>query len=261
MSDEAVSPETDEPGVDLPAEGATEDTSDTTQESPPETQPKPKGVQKRLDELTANWRTAERDRDYWREQAVRNQPPPIQAPEAPKGRPERDQYDSDAEFIEAVTDWKVSDRLQARERELEESRKAQEAEVRAQTFYERAAEIREQHPDYDAVALNPHLPITETMVEVLQSSGKGAEVLYHLGKNPSEAARIARLSPYAAAAELGRLEASLSQPKKQTAAPDPIAPVSGTGGAQTTDTSKMTAEQYREYRNKTSRLSRVRPKT
>jgi hypothetical protein len=38
--------------------------------------PKAKGVQKRLDELTRNWRETERDRDHWRELAMRTQAPP-----------------------------------------------------------------------------------------------------------------------------------------------------------------------------------------
>lgn len=32
---------------------------------------KPRGVQKRIDELTGNWRNAERERDHWREVAMR----------------------------------------------------------------------------------------------------------------------------------------------------------------------------------------------
>src|SRR5689334_5427715 len=57
--------------------------------------PKPSGVQKRLDELTRNWRQAERDRDHWREQATRNQSQPAQ-PQAAQGEPSLEQFNGDA---------------------------------------------------------------------------------------------------------------------------------------------------------------------
>jgi hypothetical protein len=91
------------------------------------------------------------------------------------------------------------------------------------------------------------------MADAAFSSEKGPELLYHLAQNPAEADRIARLPPTQASMEMGRLEAKLAAvpPRKTTQAPDPIAPVSGVGGAQTdADPDKMTVEQWRAWREK-----------
>ena len=76
----------------------------------------------------------------------------------------------------------------------------------------------------------------------IQASDVGPDVLYWLGTNPKEAARIARLNPLLQAKEIGKIEASLgANPpvRKASSAPAPIAPVtarsSGTPQYDTTD--------------------------
>ena len=83
-------------------------------------------------------------------------------------------------------------------------------------------------------------------------SEKGPELLYALGKNPAESARIAALPPLQAAIELGKLETTLSQParKTQTSAPEPVAPITGGSGSQTLDPERMTADEWRLWREK-----------
>ena len=237
-------------GEDVIENSSTSEVEETTQEeTPADEQPKKaKGVQKRLDELTALRRDAERDRDYWRELALREkkaeQPkaePAAQSTEKPK----LDDFASYEEYTEALTDWKVEQKLSSRS----EAEKKAQAEAERQTAMQyhgtREAAFRESHPDYDQVAGNPRLPITEAMAEAAFTSEKGPELLYHLGKNPQEAARIAALSPYQAAMEL-RLEARLARPQKtQTGAPDPITPISGIGGGQTS--TLETARSMDEY--------------
>ena len=74
------------------------------------------------------------------------------------------------------------------------------------------------------------------MAQAIQASDIGPEVIYFLGSNPKEAARISRLPPVLQAKEIGKIEANLaSSPpvKKTSSAPAPIAPVAArtTGGA------------------------------
>lgn len=80
------------------------------------------------------------------------------------------------------------------------------------------------------------------MAETIRASDQGPDVLYHLGSNPAEAARIARLSPLLQAKEIGRIEAALASAppvKRTTSAPPPISPVTptsnGTPAYDTTD--------------------------
>ena len=246
-----VLPETT--GLDATEDSSTSEVEETNRDETPAETPKAKGVQKRLDELTALRRDAERDRDYWREFALRQQAPKEPEPQAiaPQGKPILDTYASYEEYVEALADWKVETRLGA---ERENQSKAQQEAARAEqarTFQSRAETVRESHPDFDEIVRNPLLPISEAMAEVAQLSEKGPELLYHLGLNPQEAERIYRLPPYLQAMEMGRLEARLSRPTRaQTSAPDPISPVSGAAGSQTVDPDSMTTEQWVAWRNK-----------
>jgi hypothetical protein len=62
------------------------------------------------------------------------------------------------------------------------------------------------------------------MAQAIHESDLGPEVLYHLGSNPQEAARISALSIPRQAAELGRIEAALTKPPVVNAAAKPIPP-------------------------------------
>jgi len=88
------------------------------------------------------------------------------------------------------------------------------------------------------------------MADVLDLSEQGPQILYHLGKNPEEAMRIARLPPAHAALEIGRLEAKLSLPQAKTVtqAPPPIRPLSGGSGSAIVDPDKMTTTEWRQWR-------------
>jgi len=115
-----------------------------------------------------------------------------------------------------------------------------ENEAMLETYRDREDGVREKYDDFDQVAYNPNLPVTEIMAQSIQASDIGPDVLYWLGSNPKEAERIARLSPILQAKEIGKLEAGMaSSPpvRKTSTAPAPIAPVTArASGAPTYDT-------------------------
>jgi len=95
-------------------------------------------------------------------------------------------------------------------------------------YHDREESARDRYDDFEQVAYNPNLSITEIMAQSIQASDIGPDVLYWLGSNPKEADRIARLSPILQAKEIGKLEAGMaSSPpvRKTSTAPAPIAPV------------------------------------
>ena len=124
------------------------------------------------------------------------------------------------------------------------------------SYHEREEEARSKYDDFEQVAYNPKLSITNVMAETIQSSDIGPELAYYLGSNPKESDRIAKLSPLSQAKEIGRIEAKLAaEPpmKKTTSAPAPITPVtarsSGGPAFDTTDprsTKTMTDSQWIE---------------
>ena len=83
-------------------ESATLETGENEIEQVSEDSPaKPKGVQKRIGELTHSWRDAQRERDYWRDLALKSieQAPKAKAeevaPEAPEELLNKIAYDDD----------------------------------------------------------------------------------------------------------------------------------------------------------------------
>lgn len=223
---------------DSPPEEALE-TDETPQESTKRT-----GVAKRIDELTANWRAAERREEELRRvvaQLAQQQQPQVQPVAPPQqsfnAKPTLEDFNSYEEFTEALTDWKatqaVQTALQQREAAEAAARAQREQAERAQTWQQRASEASTKFNDFHAVALNPDLPVSPAMAEVIQSVDNGPDVLYHLGKNPAEAARIAALPPTQAAFALGSLAAALQPPTKATPrpVPQPINPLAGGNAA------------------------------
>lgn len=238
------------------------ETQDTEAPAEHEEAPKPpRGVQKRLDELTANWRAAERREEELRRvvaQLAQQQQPQVQpvAPQQPSAnaKPTLEDFNSYEEFTEALTDWKatqaVQSALQQREAAEAAARAQREQAERAQTWQQRASEASTKFADFQSVALNPDLPVSPAMAEVIQSVDNGPDVLYHLGKNPAEAARIAALPPTQAAFALGSLAASLQTPTKATPrpVPQPINPLAGGNAAPATDPDHMDPDQWLAWR-------------
>lgn len=103
--------------------------------------------------------------------------------------------------------------------------------------------------DFDAVAKNDNVHITRDMALIMADSDVGADLAYHLGKNPELAAKLAAMQPRQMAFALGNLEAQLSAPKPQTvtSAPPPISPVRPKATA-TADAENMSYEDYRTAR-------------
>lgn len=168
-----------------------------------------------------------------RQKAEQADQPRQPAKEAPKP----DQFKTAQEYIDAVSDWKADQKV------AERAQRQQQTST-VNTFQERAEQARDKYPDFDKVVGNDDLIIGEPSAQAILESKIGPEIAYHLGKNPQESERIARLSPLAQAREIGKieakLEANLPQGKKAvTSAPEPITPI----GTRATSPSYSTSDQ------------------
>jgi hypothetical protein len=145
----------------------------------------------------------------------------------------QDQFNSVEEYAAALATQKAEELL--RQREMSK----QQAELR-EAYADREEDARGRYDDFEQVAYNPSLPITNVMAEAIQASDVGPDVAYYLGSNPKEADRISRLSPTLQAKEIGKLEAKLANDppvKKTSSAPSPLSPVKPKGSnAPTVDT-------------------------
>ena len=164
-----------------------------------------------------------------------------------------DQFESPEAYAEALAYQRAEELIAKREAAKQQSQILE-------SYQEREDAIRDKYDDFEQVAYNPKLPITNVMAETIQSSEIGPELAYYLGTNPKDAERISRMTPFAQAKEIGKIEAKLSDNppvKKTTSAPAPISPVtarsSGSPAFDTTDprsTKTMTDSQWIEAERK-----------
>ena len=111
--------------------------------------------------------------------------------------PDIDKFKTLTEYNAAVGQWQ-KDLTAFNEQEVE--RKFQERDQRAQAEAENSkwsSQIDAQkkaHADYEAVAFNKNVPVSDAMLAVIKRHPKGAEILYAAGKNVAETTRIAELT-------------------------------------------------------------------
>ncbi len=213
---------------------------------------KPKrSARERINELTKRAHEAEREAQRWREAAERKTADPSE-------KPNPDKFGSYDEYVEALADWKADQRVaesfKRRDAERSQAAEARAAEAKAQAWAERQSEFREATPDYDAVVGKSAVQIAPHVVDTLLDSESGPELAYHLAKRPETVKRINALSPLSAARELGRIEATLSNPaapqiKPASKAPAPITPVRSSAPA-AVDLASANMDQYIAARRK-----------
>lgn len=172
-------------------------------------------------------RLAREQRKWEREQARRV------APSASAGPLEIGDFADTEAYVEAVAGRKATEMLAQREREREQA-------TVLDAYQDREEEARGKYDDFEQVAYNPNLPITPVMAQTIQASEDGPDLIYWLGTNPKEAARISKLPGVLQAKEIGRISDQLAAnpPVKRTStAPTPIAPVNArANGATSFDT-------------------------
>lgn len=102
--------------------------------------------------------------------------------------------------------------------------------------------------------------IPTSLTEAAIETGNPQDVLYHLAKNPDEAARIAMLPPTRQAVAVAKLAQGLNAPKRVSSAPPPITPkVQGIGAAPATlDDPNISMEEWARLRNEQSKARRRR---
>lgn len=173
-----------------------------------------------------------------------SRPEPREASSRESKPPERANFDSYEEFLEAKAAFSGShaaeERIKVREQESADKRTT---ETRNKTLTEFQKKVSEKYPDIEERLENiADIVIHAGALEAIADSDVGPDILNHLADNPKECERIASLSPIAAIREIGRIEAKLEakpEPKKTASkAPAPITP--GGGDSPSDDTPKDT---------------------
>lgn len=198
-----------EPEEQEEGQAEAEDSDDSQAELAGE-KPRKTSKEKRINQLTWKLREQERQAEYWRQQA--------------EARAEQTQQPAQADQEPIIDDYAVYEdyvrelaRYQARQIVAEETRRMQEAQTRQTQEREQQERLTrakkevdkaaERYDDfYDALDVVTALPLPSVTSDAIMDSPVVAEIIYHLGKNPQEAERIAALPQLAQIKEIGKLE-------------------------------------------------------
>jgi hypothetical protein len=244
-----------------------------TTEAPAKVEPtqdkEPEWFVRRMGELTARYRSEERERQALAQERdqLRQQLQQRQQAEPEKAKTLEDFGYDEHKYQAHLFDMAEKRAVEAAKRvRLEEQTEAQKA-SRVRKFKEREVEYEKANPDYRDLAYTA--PINDAVAELLTELDTGPELAHYLGKNKSVALQLNDLPPTIAAIELGRIDARLSSEKAAktaaleaakaakalTNAPPPAGTIEGSGEpsnikADEADSDKLSDAEWTRRRNK-----------
>lgn len=199
------------------------------------------GAQKRIDALVFQRHQAEREAQYWKQQAQA-----AQAPAAPK----LSDFDTHDEYDQAMLQHRIDEgvtRGLSKTAESQATKFSQQAQsAAAETYNQRVTDAVTRIPDFVEVVSKSEVPMSQALHDALMDSEKGPELVYHLAKNPAEADRLNSMSVRQMDREIGRLETTFGAktapappPARVTNAPAPIKPGTPASAPANNDPNKM----------------------
>lgn len=183
----------------------------------------------------------------------------------PAERPQRVDYESEEDYEDALHDWRSpapaassqpTSEQPAQQQAQQPGTQQQPRQVSPEVqkviddWQDSCDDASEKYEDFDDVVFkNNELPVTPIMRDALYECGQGGEVVYHLGKNPAEAARIAGLSLSGQVQAINELSKKFTS--TTTSAPAPIEPTGGNDDSGAAfDAEKALPEAYRAHRRR-----------
>lgn len=184
--------------------------------------------QEELDSIVQK-RLAREQRKWTREQSLATQNVNVDVPSDLR----LTDFATPEDYAKALADQIADRKLAAREQQK------QYVEI-DEAWADREERARDKYDDFEQVAYNPKVPITDAMAATIKAADNGHDVAYFLGQNLEEAKRISKLPVHLQPYEIGKIEAKLAAAppvKKTTSAPAPITPVNAhSKGAPSYDT-------------------------
>ena len=231
-----------EEGTDGAAAEATKATKEAagvkaTVEENADTGKVPAGVQKKLDKYTKARRTAEREAGLLREENEQLKAKMAGADASEKNlKPDAQDFESDADYIEALTDYKANKAISDKEtadREKDTTALQGKQVALAKEKHDAIVSVidtgKEKYKDFDTV-FNDKVKVTEPMADAIALLENGSDVAYFLGKNPQRATEIAQMGVVEAAMAIQDISSGARKSAnavQASNASEPIIPGSG----------------------------------
>jgi hypothetical protein len=214
---------------------------------------------------------------------LREQMQAAQAMPAPKEadpKPQRAQFVSDEDYQEALTDWKVDQKLAERQRDEQQARITAAQKQLSDNWNRRLEVAKTDLTDFDEVVGKSEVDLPNHIYVAVVESDIGPQIAYYLAQNPDEARLLKGMSPTAALRMLGKLEDRLAaekdpapatkkeEPKpaaqaatvvpERSKAPAPIEPLSDASSPVEKPASQMTYQEYKAKRQQEQAAARKR---
>jgi len=220
--------------VEKPAEKETEKQETAEGAEVKEEKPKQKGwngAQKKIDRLIRENAEA-RERAERAEARAKELEGKAAKPEPEKvapvnAKPNQDDFKTLEEYFEALTDWKVDQKLRAQAEQAEAEAEKETVEQIVESYKERVNAARANHEDYDDVVDNAKTPWTErnlTKMEVAAADAfrtavyedeNSGEILYYYASHPEELMALGELTPAGVVKAIARVSDKIVVPEKK----------------------------------------------
>lgn len=246
------------PSTDMPA--STTGPADTAvsgqpngEADPPQDQQKPnrdRRAEKRIASLTRKYEEAQRE--IGRMQGLMEaRSPATQEQPTSDAKPQPSQFRSYDDYVDALTDWKMDQKLKARDTERQQSdhvqSRANEQNQRSRALHDRIMSDGKDVEDIEDVwetISSPDFPGSAAMRDYLEEAERPALVAQWLADNPDQARRIYGMNSAAAVRELDKVAKGFApKPARTTTAPPPV-PTVGGRAVVTKDPEKQSMEEY-----------------
>lgn len=225
------------------------------------------GFQRRIDKFQKKITEKDQEIEHWKKAAMSGAGKPQDQAQAENvkqnkteatGKPDPASFDSHQDYVEALTDWKIDDREKTKEIKTKETQLKSEYQGKISTFQSKVADFSKSTADFnDVISDVDDIPLSHTVQDAILTSDLGPQLMYELSKNREEYMRINSMSPTAAAREIGKIEARLSQnlesnkPREAriTKTPPPIDPVGSKSSGKTFKSpEEMSLAEYKAWR-------------
>jgi hypothetical protein len=223
-----------------------------------------------LDGVKERLTKAEKRAGYWERQARKTSPEQVKQPEPePLNKPKYEDFTSEADFLEALTDYKVETKLREQDRQKAEAANQSAAEDFKDWQQDLAASGIDLFEDFIEIASDPIVPINPRIIDAVRAKTDDlhaqAEIFYYLGKNIRGTAKIARLHPDVVSREIGAIAEKIAadktpkpdekppeekkpELKKISTAPPPITPLRSGSAGVSKNPENMSNAEYRAWR-------------
>ena len=243
----------------------------TARPKPSKRESRIKRLSSKLGEAKTETATARAEAEFWKKKALGTDgaKAETQAEAKPtetetftgKPKPVIDDFDSPAEFAEALTDWKLAERDAKAAADAESTRIQQQVEQEKNAHLSRVEKFKSENPDYENfveefLADHPNYTPSPALNQLIATSEQGPAILMELLKTPQELLRINELSLAGAGLAIGKIAARLEGNREQrphkikaSSAPNPVSPVgSKSGGVPRTIFNAETQEEFERAR-------------